>query len=230
MSHLIEDQESFYSNNWSSHEISRWQLGQFNSQWDVIRCDIPYYANLANHQRLATKFNSWEEVKNLVPVTNRKTVQSFGRALSNVTKSPDFSRITGGSTAEPVQLPAWKSELNYGNKDLWYARSWFNVDPSDKLFLIWGHRHLLGFGAIGWFNKQLRSIKDNLAGYYRFSAYDLNDEQLRKAGDILLEFRPTYIISYAGALDRFCRVNENRASEFRDLHLKVAIATTESYP
>jgi phenylacetate-CoA ligase len=113
---------------------------------------------------------------------------------------------------------------------MWYGRSWFGVTPTDKLFLIWGHSHLLGCGLQGWINRSQRRLKDTLLGYYRWSAYDLREQCLREAADAILTFRPTYLIAYAVALDRFARVNRHLRTAFHRLGLKVALATGESFP
>jgi len=227
---LVAEHKQFYSQNWTPSQIQDWQLNQFNQQWQIISRQVPYFANLAREKNLPVQFSCWQEFQTLMPLMDRKTVQNNREALTNQTKKPDWFRITGGSTSEPVQLPAWNSEWEYENKDRWYARSWYGVNPSDKLFLIWGHRHLLGRGLIGWLNCQKRTMKDKILGYFRFSAYDISEQRLQEAGYALLEFRPSYLIAYAGALDRFARVNSHRKAEFRNLGLKVAIATTESFP
>lgn len=227
---LVREQQEFYARNWTPNEIHDWQLNQFNQQWQIIRHEVPYFARLSKDSDLPVQFSSWQEFLDLMPVMNRKTVQNHCKALANDTKTPDFFRTTGGSTAEPIQLPAWKSELQYANKDIWYARSWFDVRPSDKLFLIWGHSHLLGSGLKGWLNGKKRQIKDILLDYCRWSAYDLSEQRLRKAAYVLLKFQPAYIIAYSVALDRFARVNKGLKPKFHKLGMKIAIATAESFP
>lgn len=227
---LIAEQREFYARNRTNLEIRDWQLSQFNRQWPTIRREVPYFATLSGELALPEQFCSWQEFQDMMPVMNRKTIQNNRESLNNRTKGPDFVKTTGGSTAEPIQLPAWHSELRYANADMWYARSWYGVNPSDKLFLIWGHSHLLGRGLSGRVNRIKRVFKDRMLGYVRFSAYNLSEQCLRAAGDAVLSFRPAYIIAYAGALDRFARVNRHHSTAFRDLGLKVAIATAESFP
>ncbi len=227
---LLQEQEKFYSQLWTPDEIRMWQLEQFNRQWQTIRRGVPFFSRLAREKSLPAQYSSPEEFQHLMPVIDRKTIQSRRDEFSDPTKAPDFLRTTGGSTAEPIQLPAWNSELAYTNKDLWYARSWFGVTPADRLFLIWGHSHLLGSGFVGQLNRLTREAKDALLGYCRFSAYDLGETAMKKAGDAMLGFRPAYVVAYAVALDRFARVNADRKDAFRQLGLKVAIATAECFP
>lgn len=227
---LLFDQQDFYEKHWTPDAIREWQLDQFNGQWQLIYRSVPYFQRLQQEKNLPTRFSTWQEFREIMPIMDRKTVQNDREALTSRTQAADFWRTTGGSTAEPLQIPTWYSEREFATKDMWYGRSWFGVAPCDKLFLIWGHSHLLGSGFQGWLNGGKRRLKDALLGYYRYSAYDLSERGLLEAAEALLEFQPAYVIAYAVALDRFTRVNRRHQAAFHRLGLKVAIATAESFP
>ena len=165
-----------------------------------------------------------------MPYLERHIIQERLHDFISDNKKADYFASTGGSTAEPIKVPCWSSESIVAKQNLLFARSWFGIYPFDKLFLIWGHSHLLGKGARGFINSYLRIIKDYLLGYKRFSAYDLSEAKLGEAADELINFKPEYIVSYSVALDRFARVNKDRKKEFHKLDLKAAIATAESFP
>jgi phenylacetate-coenzyme A ligase PaaK-like adenylate-forming protein len=223
------EQKDFYAN-WSDLAPSlAWQLDRFNDGWNSLRAHVPYWRALAAQGRLPDRFSSWEEFSSLLPPLSRADVRAAGSAMYNPRRPPSMWRSTGGSTGEPLQIPVWKSEPAIGGADLWYARSWFDVSPRDKLFLIWGHSHLLGHGFRGWLNARRRMFDDWLVGYHRASAYDLSDGALRAAGRALIRFRPSYVLGYAAALDRFARVHAAERSAFRALALKAVIATAESF-
>jgi phenylacetate-CoA ligase len=225
---LIDQQSTFYSQKRSAKEIQTWQLACFQENWTRVRKNVPYYAQLGD--KVPAKFDSWDQFKTTVPLIDRKEVQQHGSALADRSRPADFLRTTGGSTSEPVQLPAWNSELEYANADFWLARSWLGISPSDKLFLIWGHSHLLGSGLKGKLNGLRRTLKDALLGYYRFSAYDLSPQAMQRAGDALLDFRPAYVIGYSVALDAFAQANAERAEQLKKIGLKAVIATAEAFP
>ena len=226
----INDQRGFYQCARTTIEIRAWQLDQFNDQWQTIRHSVPYFARLNHEQKLPERFSSWQQFKEHMPLMDRKTLQTNREGIHDRRRKPDFWKSTGGSTAEPVQMGAWTSENKFAQRDLWFARSWFGVTPSARLFLIWGHSHLLGTGLRGRINGVKRKLSDVILGYFRCSAYDLSDEKLRVAAESLLQFRPDYVVAYAGALDLFTRVNQDLRSSFHKLRLKVAIATAESFP
>lgn len=227
---LIEDQEAFYRRPWTPTAVRDWQLACFNEQWAALRRWVPFFQDLHRERPLPDRFASWEEVWALLPLMDRKTVQRQRPALTSRLRPPDQWRSTGGSTGEPIRVPVWSSEARLAASAMWYARSWFGVMPSDRLFLIWGHSHLLGRGRRGLANRVKRQLGDALLGYHRFSAYDLGERRLAEAARALLSCRPAYLLSYSVALDRFARANEHHATAFRQLELKVAIATAESFP
>jgi phenylacetate-CoA ligase len=206
------------------------QLKLFNLQWTVIRQTVPYYRDLADSRRLPEQFASWHEVIDTLPVANRDFVKEHGARLFSEAAQPEWKRVTGGSTAQPLQLPAWNSETALTSADQWLGRSWYGVRPDDRVFLLWGHRHLLGKGWRARFKGLQRQIRDRLLDLCRFSAYDLSPQNLRRAGETILSFRPAYLLGYSVALDMLARANADRASEFHRLGLKAVIGTAEGFP
>jgi len=206
------------------------QLEQFNVVWQEVLRDAPYYAAQTKRSSLPNRFESWEEFSSAMPVLDRAALKGNLDRISLARSQPDYWRTTGGSTAEPLQLPAWRNEDRHTARNTWFARSWFGANAADRLFLLWGHSHLLGEGISGRVNSAKRRLKDGCAGYLRFSAYDLSEARMREAGRMVLRFRPGYVLGYASALHRLALFNKDRESDFRKLGLKVAIATGESFP
>ena len=209
---------------------ARIQLDLLNREWERVGREVPYYAGQVASGRLPRSFGSLREFAESVPLVGRPEVREHGTAMTSAGPNADFFRMTGGSTSEPVQLPAWSSEQDHTRPDMWLGRSWFGIDPSSRLFLLWGHSHLLGTGIAG----QLRALKvaasDRLLGYLRFSAYDLRREKLREAASAILAHRPAYMIGYSVALDLYARANEDRGAELRTLRLRAVVGTAESFP
>lgn len=225
---LVAEQREAYGSYPCADEIRAWQLDRFNERWRALLVQVPFYRSQGH--TLPERFETWEQALALLPTIDRSCLQTLGDELTDRTRSPDAHRFTGGTTAQPVRVPVWRSEAVTARADAWYAREWYGVRPKDRLFLIWGHSHLLGTGLSGRVRRVLRAAKDKALGYSRYSAYELGDAALRRAGQALLDERPHWILSYATALDRFVRVNEDRRADFHRLGLKVAIATAEAFP
>ncbi len=204
-----------------------WQLRAWNAEWSRIRSSVPYYMKRPD---LPTQFESWEQFLEFVPPTTRGGVRHNLREMTDASRPPEFFRITGGSTAQPVQLPAWKKEFRTTTPDLWWARSWYSISPKSRLFLLWGHSHLLGQGFKGWLNARKRELYDSMLGYYRFSAYDLQAGAMREAARAMITFHPEYIIGYSVALDLFARAAQEYRAELRGLGVKAVIGAAEAFP
>ncbi len=206
------------------------QLALFNQCWSRIRLNVAFYRELARSANLPETFRCWEEILGTFPIIDRTAVQEHHQNLIDKTRPPEWHRTTGGSTAQPVQLPAWSLENGHTSPDIWLARSWYGIRPADRLFMIWGHSHLLGTGWRGRYNRRLREIKDRMLGYYRFSAYNMNSASMRAAADAMIRFHPDYVIGYSMALDAFARSNIGRATSLRQLGLKAVVGAAEAFP
>ncbi len=222
--------DKFYEAKRSPADIRKWQLARFNDLWRTIAQNSPYYMHLKRQGQIPVRFADWNEFSEKLPVLTRETASRFADDMRTSSRRADYRRITGGSTSEPIRLPAWNTEDRITGLDSWRGRSWFGVDASNRLFLLWGHSHLLGEGFGRWLGGKWRAIKDLGFGYCRYSAYDLSETGLRKAAQALLRFRPSYIIGYSVALHRLAHVNQQLQNAFHDLNLKVVIATGESFP
>jgi phenylacetate-coenzyme A ligase PaaK-like adenylate-forming protein len=206
------------------------QLELLNESWGQTCSRIPYFRELRARADLPARFDSLDEFAARVPVMNRQTLQQHGVALTSPERPQELVRITGGSTAEPVQIPAWHSEFAFTKSDMWLARSWYGIAPHDRLFLLWGHSHLLGTGWRGFVNGQKRRLSDRLLGYCRYSAYDLGEAALRRGADALLGFRPAYVVGYSVALDLFARANAARRDALRAAGVRLVVAAAEGFP
>ena len=206
------------------------QLTRLNQEWTRTLGSSPYFARLRSDRNLPYRFESLEQFVEQVPPTTRADVQANRAEIQCRGAKPDYFRTTGGSTAQPLQLPAWNSEVDQTGPDMWLGRSWYGITPESSVFLLWGHSHLLGTGIAGWYRARVRKLNDRLLGYTRFSAYDLRPDRLRLAADLLQRQRPDYVIGYSVALDLFAQVNQDRACRLRAAGVKVVVATSESFP
>lgn len=222
--------EAEYVTNTTPQDRVAFQLDRINENWQTQQTTIPAYIEGVKSGSMPTRFRSLREFQETMPPTTKKMVQTQMDRLSDPSRPADFSITTGGSTGEPTKIPFWNSERAHSVPDRWMCRKWYGVNPSDKIFMIWGHSHLLGSGLRGKWNARTRVWKDSLLGYYRYSAYQLDPAKLRHACDEMLRFKPAYMLAYSSVLDYFCRVNEDRSRELAALKLKMAFGTGESFP
>lgn len=210
--------------------VAQIQLKKLNRIWCEAHQKIPFYIDLKDRIALPDQFASLDEYCDKMPILEKSTIKNYQNFFFFPEPKPNLYRITGGSTSNPIQIPAWKSEYKFTTPDTWVGRSWYGISPADRVFLYWGHSHLLGSGLRGKVNALSRKIKDRIQNYHRYSCYDLSDQSVEKAGLKILEVRPQYIIGYSYALDRLARVNRKLSENFKSLGIKAVIATAESLP
>ena len=207
-----------------------WQLQRFNELWPEIKTHVPFYRDLSDRLSLPSRFSSWQEIAAAFPVVDKPLLRQKTAQLCSTAHRPDFWRVTGGSTAIPVQVPAWREEWDYTGPDRWLTRAWYGIRVEDRQFAIWGHSHALGAGARGFVNRRWREIKDHLLGYYRLSAYDMSERALRNGASAMLKFRPAYVYGYSVALARFALANQHLRDRLRALGLHAIIGAAEGFP
>jgi phenylacetate-coenzyme A ligase PaaK-like adenylate-forming protein len=102
--------------------------------------------------------------------------------------------------------------------------------PGNKIFLLWGHAHLLGSGWRRYWNHFKRSLKDAILGYQRASAYTLDKETCEDIAERLIQFKPFGVIGYAAALDAFLRLTPEYHAAFRNLGVQFVMPAAEAPP
>ncbi len=223
----LKKEISFYTGN-EKGNILDYQLSTFNQIWSKIQKNVPYYKTLVLENKAPQTIDTWEDFQQF-PIIDR------GYARENITDFSDQSReadawvTTGGSTGTPLKYPSWSEEAKDYEPNLWYARSFYNISRSDRMFRLWGHSHTLGSGLTKYKKMIAFKIGHPFIGYKRFSAYDLSDDKLLEAGNQIIKFKPNYIIGYSKALRMLTDVNKHRRSEFHKLKLKAVIGAAEGF-
>lgn len=214
---------------WSPSRIADYQLARVNELWDWASRNIPYYRRLVENG-LPRRFASLPQYIHTAPPLTREILQDTDVPCWSRDPRPDGKRVTGGSTAKPIQVPSWRREYEENRLDPWLGRSWYGIGPRHRLMLYWGHSHLLGEGWRGKVNGWSRSIKDRLQNYRRHSCYDMSEAALENAGRRLLAARAHFVVGYSCYLDRLARSNARLSSAYAALGLKAVIAAAEGFP
>lgn len=226
----IHERIAQYAQRMTEPERLAWQLERINDIWSGITQRVPAHRDLVASGKAPRQFDSLEQYVATVPALTKSDVQTRTPEFTDPSRPAEVTYTTGGSTGQPTSVPGWKCESAHLIPDRWMARSWYGITPMDNLFMVWGHSHLLGKGASAQIKGLVRRAKDRLLGYYRYSAYNLDNPRLRQAGDLILRLRPNYVIGYSGALDLLARANEHHAKRFAELNLKAVVASGEIFP
>lgn len=210
-------------------DTARRQLEGVRTQWADAVADVPYYAQLVTAGQAPASLRDWSDVA-AIPVLTRRILQDRAPEFIRRSASPASFMTTAGSTGTPLRIG-----MNQAERDLmrvvklsaWQA---FGYVPSSRLFLIWGHAHLLGTGWRGRVNHLKRRVADAALGYRRVDAYHLSAASCEAYAEELIRFRPLGLIGYASALDLFARYTTRFRDRFRSLGLRFVLSTAEAPP
>lgn len=196
------------------------QIKAFNKIWENAVENVPFYAGWSLQHKLPKKIKSLSDLDNwpILTKADLRNVVAFKR--TDVPK-PTMCIKTGGSTGEPVHLPAWR-DSTAGVSQLLGRRA-YGIELGDRAFLLWGHEHLYGTGFNRKVNTLKRHLKDWLAGWTRVSAYDLGADSMHWAFAQLVKCSPKFIIGFSPAVLAFVRQNVVHAHEI--LSVKVILCT-----
>ena len=205
------------------------QLASLQSIWIDATRDIPYYRSLIDSDAAPKHITSWQDLHD-VPVLTRQLLQDRAAEFLRDSSAPQSFMKTAGSTGEPLRIG-----MNQPERDLmrivklaeWQS---FGYTQSSRLFLIWGHGHLLGTGWRGHINHAKRKLTDAFLGYQRVDAYRLDQASCEEYAEALIKFRPIGLISYASALDLFARYTTTFRERFRALKMQFVLSTAEAPP
>jgi hypothetical protein len=215
--------------NWDDSLTADIQLSKLKDVWRDAVADVPYYARIAREGLAPAQIHTWDDFYS-IPELTRDILQDQPEQFVRISGPPDLTRMTGGSTGNPVKFGVWKSEdqiIRFLKLVLWAKVGYV---PADRLFLIWGHAHLLGTGWPKLWNYFQRKMRDVLLGYKRVDAHTLSTAKCQKYADDISNFCPAGIIGYSAALDYFVRSLPDRAENFHNLGLKFVMPCAEPAP
>jgi len=214
---------------WDVRQTGAVQLRALQTIWKDCVTDVPYYQKLVQTGQAPAAISTWDDF-HAIPELTREILQQRPAGFRRFSGPPDLTRTTGGSTGTPVKFGVWKSEdqiLRMLKLVLWQK---VGYTPDTRLYLIWGHAHLLGTGWRRLLNHATRKTKDYLAGYRRADAYRLSPERCQQIASDLLAFKPVGLIGYAAALDYFVHSTETFHNRFRKLGVRFVMPAAEPAP
>lgn len=213
----------------SSKTVSEMQLGKLRAAWADAVQDIPYFGDLVRRGEAPGEITDWDRYQE-IPVLSRQILQNDPALFRRRSSHPDGVMKTAGSTGTPLSLGINQSERDLMRIVKLAAWQHFGYSEQSRLFLIWGHSHLLGTGWRGKVTHMKRKLADHILGYQRADAYRLSPEICRAYAKRMIGFSPLGLVGYASALDLFVRHTEEYHGQFRKLGMRFILSTSEPPP
>lgn len=214
---------------WGEGRTGEVQLRRVREVWKDAVGDVPYYGRLVQEGRAPREISTWEDFA-AIPELTREILQDRASEFVRRSGCPDLTRMTGGSTGNPVRFGVWHGEdeaIRMLKLVLWTRAGY---QPGDRVFLIWGHSHLLGTGWRRHWNHLMRKGKDAVLGYRRVDAYAMNQGLCRDYAEQLLRYRPLGLVGYSAVLDYFVRALPEYHGRFHALGMKFVMPCAEPAP
>jgi phenylacetate-coenzyme A ligase PaaK-like adenylate-forming protein len=218
---------------WHSRDaqaIAAHQLERLRAVWADVVEHVPYYRRLVERGDAPARIASLAQFFDRVPLLRRDDIVSAPNLFVRTDRPADAHMVTAGSTGNPLRFGVFAEEARPPAADLLTGRMANGLEEDDRIFLLWGHSHLLGTGLNGVRRHGVRKLKDWALGYRRSDAYRLDPASARSHMRAILDFRPQVLIGYSNALDLLVRHNLDLRDQARALQMKFVVATAEVLP
>jgi phenylacetate-CoA ligase len=205
---------------WSTtEEIENYQLNRVRK---IIRFAMEH--SQFYKDRYKNVISSSEDIRSLrdlekLPVLTKSDLIEHRERISTIWASISGSKVTGGSTGQPVHLKKNPSALARERAVTWRSYEWAGIEIGDPQARFWGVPHT----RLG---KAKARVTDVIANRLRISAFDLTEESLASYYRKMMRFKPAYIYGYVSVIEMLADyLTKNDLPGF--LSLRSVITTSE---
>jgi phenylacetate-CoA ligase len=197
---LLESKRELYHSVTDPSAIRAFQTNAVNAQWQSALAKYTFYRQWQYEHGLPDRIESLAQLAEF-PVLQKKDLLDHAKTIEREA-GPCRWATTGGSTGQPVRFPLSSADLDEFYSNSYLGRSWWNIAPFSRIFMLWGHSHLFGTGIGGQIREWQRRINDYIIGTTRLNAYRLGEEDIMTYyAKINLEPEAS-VIAYASAFSK----------------------------
>jgi len=180
----------------------------------------PYYRANWSDATPVTASNAIDVIKSLPFLTKQDLQES-----QNQIEVPGFrfrtsTKITGGSTGQPVTIRKDREATAQERAAMWLAYGWYGVKIGDRAARFWGRPYTAG-------RRLSSALGDFSMNRIRASAFAFGDAELADYWNRCLKFSPDYLHGYVSMVETFAAFLLRRGYDGRRLRLKSVIVTSE---
>jgi phenylacetate-CoA ligase len=178
----------------TTEEIEKYQLNRVRKLIRFALEHSPFY-----RERYKGVISSSEDIRSLrdlekLPVLTKSDLIEHRERISTIWASISGSKVTGGSTGQPVHLKKNPSALARERAITWRSYEWAGIEIGDPQARFWGVPHT----RLG---KAKARVTDVIANRLRISAFDLTEESLASYYRKMMRFKPAYIYGYVSVIE-----------------------------
>lgn len=196
--HLQELQRTQW---WSAEQLQELQLRKLQRLVQHAYDHVPFYRERYQKAGICPQdISSLEDFQRL-PFLTREDVRNHREALvaDNARRDRLYPTETGGSTGEPIRFYIEGSFWWWNAANVFRMRSWYGVNPGDKLAWFWGAPKDMPEWSL---KNRLRAI---LLQERYLNAFSMTPPKMKDYADMLSRWRPAMFKAYPSALALFAR-------------------------
>jgi len=226
---LLQEKKARYDSITAPDQVVAYQLAQFNAVWAKTLVSSSFYKEWAAKHKLPEKVSSAGELRLFPPLT-KEIIREHQEQISFDVAGTDrlFFVSTGGSTGVPTRFPTSAKEKDIEYANTYLGKSWWGIEPFDRVTHLWGHSHLFGAGWRGRAKEWRRRFYDWLINTRRLNAYNMSPDRMSRYVDAIVRSSPEVIIGYTSAVFKTAQYARTSGSALGNAHLKGIIVTAET--
>jgi len=223
---IIEEKKKLYSEITENEKITEYQLSQLNKVWHDAYTNLPFYRDWKEKHSLPDKIESIEQLKNFPVLTKRDIYENQEYIKEGLTDF--YMTSTGGTSGITTHFPTSKNDADHTYANAYLGRSWWDIQPLNRILMFWGHSHLFGKGLKRHVKQFKRKLSDLLINTKKVSSYALNQHNVANFYDTIVKDDPEVIISYTSNLFQICKYMESKGVKYKSDNFKGIILTSET--
>lgn len=223
---IIDEKKDLYKKVIRPDDIVDFQINKLNSVWKHAYCNIPFYRDWKEKHHLPDIIESIEQLKSFPVLTKRDIYENQEYIKEGL--SDFYMTSTGGTSGITTHFPTSKNDADHTYANAYLGRSWWGIEPLDRILMFWGHSHLFGKGIKRHIKQFKRKLSDLLINTLKISSYALNHENIKTFYDTIVRDNPQVIISYTSNLFQICKYMESQNIKYKSDRMKGIILTSET--
>ena len=192
-------------------DAAAWQHAQgirLQKHLAYVGANVPYYRDLFRQIGFDPAARNWRQQFQRVPVLTKEIVREHQSRLMNPAENLHMHRnSTGGSTGQPLNFYQGDHYLAASAALDAHVRHSWGIGPIDRTANIWGAD--IDFSDQS-FRQRLYQWRSRVRG---LNAFKMTSGELDRFLDMLLKWRPPYLVGYSSALDVLARAALDRNVE-----------------
>lgn len=189
----------------SQPELETWQLERIQKLVKYAYEHVPYYRERYQREDIHPKdIKSLQDFQALPLLTKQDVNAHLTKLVSPDFRGKLYPNETGGSTGQPMRFfvedSFWRWNVALRNR----GRSWYGVQPGDKMALVWGAPRDMPDRS--WKTR----LRAKIMRHRVLNAFSMTQAKMQSFAEMLVHWQPAMFKAYTSALSMFAEFIQER--------------------